>query len=185
MMYRNTPHTATGKSQAKHLFGRDLRTPVPVLADNLRPSWPNDKHVREKDKRYEKNYKQNYDKSHGVRDSSPFIPGQAVRIKTDKEKKWEKATVTQVHDKPRSYLVTKPDGSNAKHIRTSSSPEPEPTPLAVSDEAPGPTDIEQQHTVPEPATILKEPTKTKPITPPVQPLRRSSRVSKPPQRLEL
>ena len=87
MMFCNTPQTATGKSPAKLSFGRDIRTPVTVLADNLRPSWLDDKHVREKDKRYKEKYKQMYDKSYGVRDSLPFSPDQAVRIKTDKEKK--------------------------------------------------------------------------------------------------
>ena len=58
MMYRSTPHTATGKSPAELLFGRNIRTPVPVLADNLRPSWPDDKTVREKDKLYKEKYKQ-------------------------------------------------------------------------------------------------------------------------------
>ena len=164
-----------------------IRTLVPVLADSLKPSWPDANLIREKDKRYKETYTQKYNKSHGVRDSEPFVPDQPVRFKTDKEKKWEKATVTQVHDKPRSYVVTTPDGRsfrrNAKHILPSSSLGPGAIAPDVPDDVPVPTEAIQP-TPPTSVTTSGEASKQT-FSPAQQKTTRSGRIIKPPKRLDL
>ena len=40
MMHISTPHSATGVSPAELLYGRKLRTTVPVLSSSLKPSGP-------------------------------------------------------------------------------------------------------------------------------------------------
>ena len=64
-----------------------------------------------------------YNKRHGVRDSESFEPDAAVRIKIDGEKRWKPATVTEKHEKPRSYMVATEEGKilrrNSKHIMSS------------------------------------------------------------------
>ena len=76
-------------------------------------------------KHYKQTYAKNYNKHHGVRDSELLEPNQSVRIKIDGKMEWEPATVTQVHDKPRSYNVVTEDGTtlrrNSKHVMSSKS----------------------------------------------------------------
>ena len=123
MMHRSAPHASTGVSPAELLFGRRMRTQVPILASSLQPKTPEASVVREKDKHYKQTYAKNYNKHHGVRDSELLEPNQSVRIKIDSKKEWEPATVTGIHDKPRSYNVVTEDGKtfrrNSKHVMSS------------------------------------------------------------------
>ena len=123
LMHRSTPHTATGVSPAELLFGRKIRSHVPVLSSQLKPAWPDPNLVREKDAHYKQMTAKYYNKRHGVRESESFEPDAAVRIKIDGEKRWKPATVTEKHEKPRSYLVATEEGKilrrNSKHIMPS------------------------------------------------------------------
>ena len=93
MMHRSTPHSATGVSPAELLYGRKLRTTVPVLSSSLKPSWPDASLIREKDQHYKQTYTKNYKKHHEVRDFEQFNPNQDVQIKIHSHKQWQPAKI--------------------------------------------------------------------------------------------
>ena len=88
LLYRTTPHSATGVSPSVALMGRQLRTKVPVLSRNLQPVNHNDRAIRFADNKAKQDYKKFYNQRHGVRDLLAQQPDEAVRVKTNKQKKW-------------------------------------------------------------------------------------------------
>jgi transposase InsO family protein len=135
MNYRATPHSSTGVSPAQALYGRQLRTKVPVLPKRLQPVLQNDRDIRIADEKTKQDYKMYYDRRHGVCTLPPLQPNDAVRIKTDDTKKWQDCgTVLGPADTSgRSYFIDSPSGvlrRNRKHLQKvpeipNAPPEPE------------------------------------------------------------
>ncbi|KAK7088509.1 hypothetical protein V1264_022420 [Littorina saxatilis] len=129
--YRATAHSSTGVSPAQALMGRQLKTKLPVLPENLRPVAVNDGMFREADADYKHKYKQQYDRRHGVVPLAPLKPGDPVLMKTDGEHTWDmKGTVVATDPVNRTYLVNSPSGvfrRNRKHLQQL------PTPRRISD----------------------------------------------------
>lgn len=120
LYYRSTPHSATGVSPAQLMFGRQIRTLVPMLPDKLKPNLPNECIVRDRDRNYKDKAADYYNKRHGVRPAAEFSSGDNVRTKLDNEKVWKNATVINYSGLPRSYMIQTDSGTvirrNAKHI---------------------------------------------------------------------
>ena len=122
LLYRTTPHSASGISPSVALMGRQLRTKVPVLSRNLQPVNHNDRAIRFADTKAKQDKKKFYNQRHGVRDLPGLQPGDAVRVKTGKQKKWtEYGRVMYPADSSgRSYVITSPCGvirRNRQHLQ--------------------------------------------------------------------
>ena len=83
MIYRATP-LQCGFSPAEKLFGRKIKTRVPVADPALKPNWPVSK-MQAADRLLKEAQKKYYDARHRVRDLPPLQPGSKVWIKTPKE----------------------------------------------------------------------------------------------------
>ena len=109
--YRATPHSSTGVSPAAALMGRQLRTKLPILPNNLQPSHPGDGVIRRADGKAKAGQKQSYDRRHGVVPLAPLKPGESVLIRTDAEQLWStEGTVVAADTSNRTYLVNSPGG---------------------------------------------------------------------------
>ena len=66
LVYRTTPHTATGKSPAQLMMNRNLRTTLPTLQKNIGPQEVNHNEARQKDHFAKTKYAYFYDKRYPV-----------------------------------------------------------------------------------------------------------------------
>ncbi len=109
---RNSPVAGMTHSPAELLMSRRLRSPLPTSAAALQPkvvvSAPQQLQKKQA------NQKKYYDK--GTRDLAELKQGESVLLR--KEKTWEPATVTAVHDAPRSYIVTSNNGQTVRRNRS-------------------------------------------------------------------
>ena len=86
LTYRSTQLPWCGLSPAQLLMGRQLRTNLPQISEQLKPSWTHLHGFREQDHKFKSQQKANFDKRHKVH-SLPQIPQQAeVWITTDRRK---------------------------------------------------------------------------------------------------
>ncbi|KAL5473802.1 hypothetical protein EMCRGX_G028358 [Ephydatia muelleri] len=116
---RNTSIGELG-SPAQLLMSRRLQTSLPVKPAQLEPKVINPEHVKsilEKNSRQQKKY---YDK--GSKSLAPLHIGDSVYIQLDKH--WSPATITDIADTPRSYIVTTTEGKtyrrNRRHLQQTS-----------------------------------------------------------------
>ena len=79
LSYRSTP-LEHGYSPSELLMARRLRTTVPVIADQLKPSIPDFTRVKAKDDMIKERQKRNFDQHHGARDLPPLSRGDTVWI---------------------------------------------------------------------------------------------------------
>ena len=144
--------------------------------------------------------KEHYDTTaHGLK---PLHPGDAVRVLNAAKDTWEPAVVSRHTEEPRSYIITKPDGStlrrNRRHLRpTGEAPVTNDQSMACSQpycpppQAQTPVSTEGATALPKPvATPRHSPggsgSSTSGSSSPSRiPLRRSGRTSIPPKRLDL
>lgn len=113
--FRATPGP-TGFSPAELLFGRQLRTAIPVLEKKLKPTQINDSWVRSKDFRNKLKMKKNFDKRHRATERES-IPDDARVWITDLQRE---GIVIEKHATPRSYLVDTEKGvvrRNKQHLQ--------------------------------------------------------------------
>lgn len=102
LAYRATP-LESGFSPAELLFGRKLRTTLPVIATSLEPQWNPDmlRSVRHRDGILKERSKHNYDKRHGAKELEPLTPGTRVWVPDLKRY----GTVQGLTRYPRSYQL--------------------------------------------------------------------------------
>lgn len=110
--YRDTPGPL-GKSPAELLMGRRLRTTIPLHPSKLEPKIVNQNRVRQKDRAARAKQKQNFDRRHAARGLPPLRPGDQVWVKDCKEA----ATVLRPANRPRSYVLRMPSGSELEQNR--------------------------------------------------------------------
>lgn len=170
LAYRTTP-LQNGYSPAQLLMGRRLRTIVPTLPSELRPTLPDRSMLVQKEREKRMSDIVNYNKRHGAKPLSNLSSGQQVWITDTKTS----GTVIQNHTSPRSYLVDAPHGvirRNRLHVIPLQSP--------TQDEA-GPQQLE-------PLPVLEQnhtPPALGPSTEISTPRTRSGRAIKQPTRLDL
>ena len=90
-----------------------LRTSVPVTREVLKPQVPHLSSVRERDERHITRQQSNYNSRHGARELTPLNPGETVWI-PDRE---QEATITQEAG-TRSYEVQTSDGTYRRNRQT-------------------------------------------------------------------
>ena len=113
LTYRSTP-LEHGFSPAQLLMSRQLRTTVPIVPSQLKPSVPDYTTVKAKDDMIKDRQKRNFDSHHGARELEPLSTGNKVWISDLK-------THGTVEDNPqnRSYTVSTPNGQirrNRRHL---------------------------------------------------------------------
>ena len=101
MEYRATP-LFNGYSPAQLLFGRQIKTTLPVHPSHLVPKWPDFEEVREKEREYRMQMKRNFDQRHRVKELSQLKQGDRVIVRDT----MEQGIVHDRSDTPRSYRVT-------------------------------------------------------------------------------
>ena len=117
MAYRSTP-LENGYSPSELLFGRKIRTTVPVLPSNVLRCMcqfrQKDNDIKEKQEHY-------FNQHHRVKQLPELSQGQAVWIPDRKDN----GEVVDKHMTPRSYVVKTPTTTvrqNRRHLIPSSSP---------------------------------------------------------------
>lgn len=81
--YRATPHATTGQSPGKLMFGRNFNVKIPQF-QTAKP--PEDRKLRETDKKKKGKMKQNFEERHYVKPSN-FKIGESVLVKQEKKDK--------------------------------------------------------------------------------------------------
>lgn len=114
MSYRATPQE-NGYSPAEMLFGRKIRTTVPVFPDQLKPSWPGLKQLHEHEQESKIVQTKRYNVSHWCTKLPALKPGGHVWVVNQK-----KSAVTERAATPMSYVVVTQDGNpirrNRRHL---------------------------------------------------------------------
>ena len=120
--YRNTPITGLQESPAQLLMSRMLKSKLPTTTALLRPKVQ--EKVREKLEQRAAKQKEYFDRN--AKPLSPVKMHQSARIRRDKV--WEPAVITGIHEAPRSLMVTTPQGGvyrrNRRHLLPTSEPPP-------------------------------------------------------------
>jgi len=172
MVYRTTPIYATGMSPSQLIMGRQPRTRLPMLARNQEMSVPDLHKVKERDEVYKQYVASHYNAHHNARPLSVLKPDDTVRLKTDEQSKWGSPAKVVGHagdPAGRSYIVETPQGGrfrrNRRHVQAITEPK--------ENVAPDPEDANVQQDT---ATDRMDAS---------IPVRRSSRVCKPVERLDL
>ncbi|KAF4521525.1 hypothetical protein B566_EDAN012214 [Ephemera danica] len=117
LFYRSTEIPDIGASPAELLFGRKLRTTIPMVVEKLKPKVINAQMFTEKDRAAKERTKRYFDEAHGVREREPLQEGQCVWL-TDLGRRGH--VLRSVSGAPRSYLVKTDLGvirRNTTHIR--------------------------------------------------------------------
>ena len=118
LTHRATPIPALGYSPAQLLMGRHIRSTLPMPQETLKPKWPEDSLVRERDERMKLNSKKNFDSKHAVRSLSHLDEGQRVVV-ADGHSNRRMATVIGDHHAPRSVMVETESGAVIRRNRAS------------------------------------------------------------------
>ncbi|XP_015747164.1 PREDICTED: uncharacterized protein K02A2.6-like [Acropora digitifera] len=84
MSYRATP-LENGYSPAEMLFGRKIRTTVPVFPDQLKPSWPGLQELREHEQESKLDQTKRYNVSHRCTELPALKPGGHVWVVDQKK----------------------------------------------------------------------------------------------------
>ena len=103
LTYRSTP-LRSGHSPAELLMGRKLRSSLPILPTQLKPSWKALRGFRTKDKHIRAQQTRNFDKRHRVRDLPFLNPNTFAWIDTPTSGH-QPGVVQHSHHTPRSYIV--------------------------------------------------------------------------------
>ena len=119
MAYYNTS-LENGYSPSELLFGRKIRTTVPVLTSSLLPCWPQMSQLHQKDNNIKEKQKHYFNQHHRVKQLPELSQGQTLWIPDRKEN----GEVVDKHITPRSYVVKTPTTTvhrNRRHLIPSSS----------------------------------------------------------------
>ena len=114
LTYRFTQLPWCGLSPAQLLMGRQLRTNLPQISEQLKPKWTHLHGFREQDQEFKSHQKANFDKRHKVH-SLPQIPQQTeVWITTNRSKSTPSVVVGKA-EAPRSYIVETQSGKACRN----------------------------------------------------------------------
>ena len=114
MVYRATP-LQCGFSPAEKLFGRKIRTRVPITDQQLKPKFPLER-MKEADRELKQVQKKHYDRRHRVQELPPLPPAAKVWIKTPKELQ-RGEVIEKFGNSQRSYNVQTNTGVKRRNRR--------------------------------------------------------------------
>ncbi|KAK3760432.1 hypothetical protein RRG08_023727 [Elysia crispata] len=178
------PPLQNGLAPSELLMGRRLKTKLPFV-QKAQPQKPDFPLLIQKEFRYRKNQRQNYNRRHAVREAPELQPGDPVFVKDLRRS----GSVNKYHN-PRSYIVHTEQGtirSNRSHLVATPTPDQSP-PMRSVPNAPDSSSVAPRSASPEAtetsATVRPEiqPTPRVPGQPRVT---RSGRSVIPPKRLDL
>ncbi|XP_041471762.1 uncharacterized protein K02A2.6-like [Lytechinus variegatus] len=117
--YRATPHSTTGKSPAELLFGRKIRTKLPVASESL-----NDQELRDRDAEMKGKMKLYADARRGAKHSD-VVPGDEVLVRREVASKMDTPFIPQpytvVSRQGNMVTVRSPEGvmydRNTSHVK--------------------------------------------------------------------
>ena len=164
LSYRSTKQL-NGYSPAELLFGRNIRTRIPVAESELSPRWQGVSKFREEEEVRKQIQKKCFYDHHAAKELKEIPSGRAVWVRDLKVP----AVVTKAAETPRSYIIQTPKGTvrrNREFLRTYS-----PNQVDTAGRMPS----ESQDA----AEILPYAEDTSHVT------TRSGRISRPPQRLDI
>ena len=165
--YRSTPLSWCGHSPAELLMGRRIRTTLPILPDQLEPTWSFLEDFRLSDKRYKQQMTSNYNQRYRTRPLPVFKDSSPVYIRTPGRRQTTGIVKYQTPS-PRSYYVETPSGGlrrNRQHLT--------PIPLPLFDSSPDSS--MNTHPSPSPSPPV--------IRSPIQTRLRTGVIIKPPEKL--
>ena len=117
---RSTPLDSTLKSPGEILNGRKYRSTLPEIMQSKQKNNTNNKVVRDKLKQKQQTSARYYNRS--AKEKAKLAVGQSVRVYDIHRKIWEPATITDIANTPRSYMIRRLSGGvplrrNEIHIR--------------------------------------------------------------------
>lgn len=113
LTYRATP-LESGFSPAELLFGRKIRTLIPIIEKEMEPSWTKiQQNYRQKANLLKNKYKKNFDSRHKVKDLAKASPGELVFIPDLKRY----GKILKETGLPRSYLIKTKQGDVRRNRR--------------------------------------------------------------------
>ena len=115
LSFRATPIPWCSFSPAQLLMGRQIKTDIPTLKNELIPQWSYLSDFRERDKEYKAKQKRDYDDRHRTRPLDPLLPDTPVYIRTGDNQ--ITGQIRSHASTPRSYLVTTSDGRELRRSR--------------------------------------------------------------------
>ncbi|XP_032230859.1 uncharacterized protein K02A2.6-like [Nematostella vectensis] len=181
---RTTPIDHNLPSPAELLNGRVYQSNLPGVSRTARLDSKVDHDANSKLQARQDLQKLYYDRS--SKELPPLPPGSNVSVFNPHNKKWEPGTVRSQRSAPKSYNVELSTGSrftrNRKHLRPSAVPAEKPT---DHPDIPVDGDTAQSTSSDGPSLAAGKATVEPPIIASPQPLRRSARNIKPPDRLSL
>ena len=120
LSYRATTIPELGASPAELMFGRKIRTTLPVTHRSLSQKPIEEEELRERDASWKLRQKSNYDRRNGVKPLPDLQSNEPVMIKLDNQKDWQLPAKVVEKCGPRSYKVQTPTGQlrrNRRHLR--------------------------------------------------------------------
>ena len=97
------------------MFGRKLRTSIPVHPTQLIPKWPDFELVRQRDEKDQALQKADFDKRHRTKELPKLRPGDEVFIQGPDDN--SSGVVQEEHTTPRSYIIETPSGRIRRNRR--------------------------------------------------------------------
>ena len=178
LAYRSIP-LEHGYSPAQLLFGRRLRTTVPMTSEQRRPTLPDTEHFEDKDADLKLRQQSNLDDRHLARRLSPLPEGSPVFLPDRRE-------TAHIVSQPacRSYVVPTPSEEfrrNRRHINQLRIPLTNPVDDTEPPETQAPRDRETDDPPKTPSleTSQEQSPSSSPVT-----VTRSGRVVRPPSKLD-
>ena len=102
LSYRATPIPELGKSPAEMMYGRQLRTTLPIAPRALMPRTTDQEELRERDQKWKERQRQSFNQT-GVRTLPDPQPGDRVLLRQNN--KWGPPATVIEQCAPRSFLV--------------------------------------------------------------------------------
>ena len=117
LSYRATSIPELGASPAELMFGRKIRTTLPVAPRCLVPQTQDHEELRERDAAWKERQRKNFDRHHGVRQLPELQPDEPVLVKLDDKRGWQLPAKIVGKCAPRSYIVETPNGQLRRNRR--------------------------------------------------------------------